>query len=154
MWIAEPSTALTDYLLTIECLFFSLRLYRMAPSSGGRLWMLGFLALGIGALVGGSFHGFRPFVSPRVSTFLWNASMVLIGTAAGFMISGLVASTVFPARRWMLAGLAISVAGALLLALKVGIRENFNHNDLFHCVMLVALYSYYRGALLLQSAVS
>lgn len=149
MWIAEPTTALTDYLLTIECLVFSLLLHWSAPSPGGRLWMLGFLALGIAALAGGSFHGFRPFVSKGLTWGLWNVSMVLIGAAAGFMISGVVVGDAAMARSWLLAGLAISVAGGVLLASKFGIHKNFNHNDLFHCVMLVALFCYYRGALLL-----
>ncbi len=154
MWIAEPATALTDYLLAVACLFFMLRLRRRAGSRGGRLWMFGFLALGAGAVVGGSFHGFRPFVSPHLSGGLWNATLVLIGTAAGFMISGVLAATVFPARRWLWGGLAISLAGGVLLSLKVGIHEGFNHNDLFHCLMLPALYCYYRGALLLRNPAS
>ena len=150
MWIAEPATALTDYLLTAECLILGLRLHQAGQCRGADLWVWGFLALGAAALAGGSFHGFRPAVSPGLANILWNASMVLIGVAAGFMISGVLVSALFDARQWLWAGLFVSVGAGVLLAMKIGIHRNFNHNDLFHSVMLIALYCLYRGALLLR----
>ncbi len=153
MWIAEPATALTDYLLTVECFFFSLRLRGLSEVRGRRLWMFAFLALGVGALAGGSFHGFRPVLSGKLSAGLWNTSMILIGTAAGFMMSGVIVSRAARARRWLLVGLGVSIAAGVLLALKIGLHESFNHNDLFHCIMLFSLYAYYRGARLLGDAV-
>jgi len=54
------------------------------------------------------------------------------------------------AARWITAGVAVSVVAALIQALKLAPHPQFNHNDLFHVVQMVALYLLYRGGLLLH----
>lgn len=46
---------------------------------------------------------------------------------------------------WMLAGVATSVAAALVQASGVGLHRHFNHNDLYHVVQAAALFFFYRG---------
>ena len=56
----EPTTVITDYVLGAVSIFLSLRLM-----DASRFWALAFFALGLGALLGGTWHGFwqqRPAV--------------------------------------------------------------------------------------------
>lgn len=46
---------------------------------------------------------------------------------------------------WMLAGVAVSVAAALVQAAGVGVHARFNHNDLYHLMQALALFFFYRG---------
>lgn len=54
-----------------------------------------------------------------------------------------------PSAPWLLAAVVVSVAGGLLQQRGVGLHRRFNHNDLYHAVQMVALYLFFRGALLL-----
>src|SRR5262249_10925963 len=46
---------------------------------------------------------------------------------------------------WLLAGLAVSAAGALVQALRLGPLGIFNHNDLFHVIQMGGLWLFYRA---------
>jgi hypothetical protein len=48
---------------------------------------------------------------------------------------------------WLLAGLGISAAGALVQVLRLGPVGIFNHNDLFHVVQMGGLWLFHRAAL-------
>jgi hypothetical protein len=52
----------------------------------------------------------------------------------------------------ILAGVAVSVAGAAVQASGLRLHEHFNHNDLYHVIQIVALVLLYRGAKRLQSS--
>lgn len=52
----------------------------------------------------------------------------------------------------ILAGVAISIAGALVQASGFRLHEHFNHNDLYHVIQIAALVLLYRGAKRLQSS--
>jgi hypothetical protein len=52
----------------------------------------------------------------------------------------------------ILAGVAVSIAGALVQASGFRLHEHFNHNDLYHVIQLAALVLLYRGAKRLQSS--
>lgn len=49
------------------------------------------------------------------------------------------------ASSWLLAGLGVSAAGALLQVLRVGPVGPFNHNDLFHVVQMGGLWLFYKA---------
>jgi hypothetical protein len=51
---------------------------------------------------------------------------------------------------WLLAGLGVSAAGALVQVLRVGPLGPFNHNDLFHVVQMVGLWLFYRAGRLFR----
>jgi hypothetical protein len=50
---------------------------------------------------------------------------------------------------WILAGVAVSVAAALVQASGFDFHRHFNHNDLYHVIQLGAMVLLYRGARLL-----
>jgi len=50
-----------------------------------------------------------------------------------------------PGSRWIVAGVAVSIAAAAVQASGVDLHRHFNHNDLYHLVQLGALVLYYRG---------
>jgi hypothetical protein len=52
----------------------------------------------------------------------------------------------------ILAGVAISIAGALVQASGFRLHEHFNHNDLYHVIQIGALVLLYRGAKRLHSS--
>jgi hypothetical protein len=147
---------LTDYLLALFGVFCFLRLLRNDPfntQKSVRLWAIGFLLSGLAAFVGGTFHGFTPHFSPAMRKALWDITVFLLGSCCSFMVAGtLVASIPRTSQRakWLITGLAISILGLILLAYRVGLHTDFNHNDLYHCIQIVGLYFFYRGARLLR----
>ena len=52
----------------------------------------------------------------------------------------------------ILAGVAVSIAGAAVQASGFRLHEHFNHNDLYHVIQIAALALLYRGAKRLQSS--
>lgn len=52
--------------------------------------------------------------------------------------------------KWIIAGVLVSLAGAAVQ--QTGFRQgrNFNHNDLYHAIQMIALYLFYRGGRLLN----
>ena len=57
-----------------------------------------------------------------------------------------------PASAWLLAGVAVSVAAAVVQQGGWAPHRFFNHNDLFHVIQAGALWLLYRGATLSRSA--
>lgn len=150
MRISEPATLATDYLLGALCLLWALRLARRGSGRCLKLWSIGFLLVGAAGLAGGTFHGFRTEAGAALLAQLWNATMVLIGGSAGFMISGCLVAVIGRARPWLASGLAVTLAGLAVMVARVRPSPSFNQNDLFHCIQMAGLYLFYRGALLLR----
>jgi hypothetical protein len=180
--ISEPSTLLTDYLLGGTCLWLGLKLPRIS-----RCWTLAFLALALGAFLGGTWHGLWR------SDVLWKATLLSIGVASFGMVAGSALLTTGGRARnclialaalklaaycawmlfhdefvwvvtdtgsalaivaalhlwkydgWMLAGVAVSVAAALVQASGLALHRHFNHNDLYHVIQAGAMLLFYRG---------
>lgn len=53
---------------------------------------------------------------------------------------------------WILAGIAVSVAAALVQASGLALHPHFNHNDLYHVIQIAAMVLLYRGARALRDA--
>lgn len=143
---------LTDYALAALSVFFALRLFRLPHRTSVHLWAWGFLIEAAAAAAGGTFHGFTPYISESTRRGLWNLTMGLIGFGGGFMVSGSLAAAIKrgnESARWMLAGLLVTLLGFAIQQTGINIHKDFNHNDLFHCVVMGALYLFYRGARLL-----
>lgn len=50
-----------------------------------------------------------------------------------------------PWRGWMLAGIGLSVAAAVVQQLRWGVSPRFNHNDVYHVIQAFALITFYRA---------
>lgn len=74
--LTEPATALTDYLMAVLAVCFTVDLGRRAAQRGTtRWWSLAFAFLGASALAGGTFHGFQESLAPRLAQGLWRAGL-------------------------------------------------------------------------------
>jgi uncharacterized protein DUF6962 len=58
------------------------------------------------------------------------------------------------AARWIVAGIAVSIAAALIQQSGFDLHRNLNHNDLQHLVQMVAVWLLSRGGLLLRDVPS
>lgn len=57
-----------------------------------------------------------------------------------------------PATRWILGGVAVSLAAAGIQAGRVALHQHFNHNDLYHVVQIAAMLLYYAGVKRMRDA--
>jgi hypothetical protein len=55
---------------------------------------------------------------------------------------------------WIVAGVAVSVLGALVQASGLAPHRHFNHNDLYHVIQVAAMLLLYRGARRLTDSVA
>lgn len=94
MYLAEPTTLVTDWALAAVALVLGNRLQRTATGRAQRLWAAAFLAGAAGALAGGIVHGFAGSLSPVARTVLWKIAQVACGVAASQIFAGLVLATV------------------------------------------------------------
>lgn len=109
----DPVVTLTNFVLTAECWGFALALARAGDRKGPLPWFVAlFVALGLGALLGGITHGFVPESAAGAATVFWTGNMLALGGAgaAAAMIAGQIAWPIGQGR-----GYSISVA--LLAAL-------------------------------------
>lgn len=84
MTVHEPMTLLTDYILCVAALFFAVRLWRSF-----RLWSLAFLFTAAGSLLGGTYHGFGPHLTPLAQFTLWQATVLSLGLTSFFFLAGI-----------------------------------------------------------------
>lgn len=96
--IAEPMTLATDYALAGVTGWLAWRLYRLREGRPARsLWTLAFAAAALGALLGGTWHGFAPAFAEIAAILLWKATVLAIGVASFGMLAGS-AVAAFPGR--------------------------------------------------------
>ncbi len=94
MTISEPATLLTDYLLAILGSVLGARLLgggRARRSVAAALWGFAFLALALGALAGGSAHGFVTQLGTPGTAVLWKVTVYALGLASLFLVCGEIA---------------------------------------------------------------
>lgn len=143
---------LTDYVLALISLLFAIKFLghgHWRDKHAAWLWGLGFAIAGAAAVVGGTFHGFASYFSDPTKWALWNTTVGLIGLSGGFMLSGSMIANFQGSdngAKWLLAGIVVSAAGFGIQQSGVEPHKHFNHNDIYHCVQMLALYFLYRGA--------
>ena len=89
MEIAEPMTMITDYIVTIYTFVLAILLFiNFSYTNHPAVWYLGITLVitGIGALLGGSAHGFKPSISEKQHNFLWKGTTISLGFAAFFLL--------------------------------------------------------------------
>jgi hypothetical protein len=79
----EPMTVATDYLLAIFAIAFAVRLARH-----NAMWAAAFAFTALGAILGGTFHGFAPAMDGSMASLLWKATLVSIGLASFSLLGG------------------------------------------------------------------
>jgi hypothetical protein len=160
-------TMATDYVLTLLALVFATLLLRKAGASRRksiRLWVVAFLVAAVAALAGGTAHGFRLYLGEANHAVIWNITVVSIGLTVLLLIIAGVHSAKNPTttrlerrktgHRWLEWGVAVSLAGALIVLSGLSLHPHFNHNDIYHVVQMVGFYCFYRGASFLHDLVS
>lgn len=84
--IHEPMTLATDYALAAACAALGWRLFARREAQRSRaFWAAAFAALALGALLGGTYHGFRDLLPDEAVIGLWKATVAVTG-AASFLI--------------------------------------------------------------------
>jgi hypothetical protein len=151
MHFSEPVTTLTDYALGVASLGFAvLLLHTSAPRPiSVRLWSIGFFISAIAAFVGGTYHGFKPALDDSALRSLWNITIYSIGASGAFMVSGALTSSLgrhHKSTRWLLLGVAVTLAGFAIQQTNIQLSDNFNHNDIYHVMQIGALYLFFKGA--------
>lgn len=88
MQLAEPMTLMTDYALAALGVWLGLRTWRAAApgSDPRRTWAAAFWAVAAAAALGGSAHGFAPYLSASAASLLWRATMLAIGLTSGLLL--------------------------------------------------------------------
>jgi hypothetical protein len=70
----------------------------------------------------------------------------------GFTLFAVALMHLWRLNRWILAGVAVSLAAALVQAGGFAPHRQFNHNDLYHLIQIAAMVLFYRGARRLTDA--
>ena len=97
----ESTTVLTDYALAAVSIFLGSKLVGQS-----KFWAVAFLALGLGALLGGTWHGFWQ------SDLLWKATTLSVGVASFGMVAGSAVATMSGAAQRLLVGFALGKMAA------------------------------------------
>jgi hypothetical protein len=98
--LAEPTTAITDYVLSAVAAGLGWSLIRRRDAQWSRtLWAGALAALALTALIGGTYHGFA-------ITALWPATVVLAGVISFAMLAGSAMATTTGAVRRAIVALA------------------------------------------------
>jgi hypothetical protein len=131
------------------------------------LWKATTLSAGVasfGMVAGSSYAVF----SGQLRAFILTAALAKLVVYSAWMLShdaflyvvidtGIAFIVVAALHLWkwngpILAGVAVSIAGAMVQASGFTLHEHFNHNDLYHVIQIAALVLLYRGAKRLQSS--
>ncbi|MGB5658271.1 MAG: hypothetical protein WBO54_02225 [Thermoanaerobaculia bacterium] len=106
MTISEPITMVTDYLVTLLAASLGIHLIiegRARSCRAEALWGWAFMATALGALAGGTSHGFVQQLGDEGWQNLWKVTVYAIGAASFLLLAGaLVASFSGPWRRLLL----------------------------------------------------
>jgi hypothetical protein len=153
MHLSEPMTALTDYAAALVSFGFAVAMYRRITRDNRVspwFWCAAFLASSGAAIAGGTFHGFAEALSRGASGTLWNLAVFLIGASTAFVTAAIHSAHV---RRvdgtvpWLAAGIVVTLIGLAVQQSNFPNGANFNHNDAYHVIQIVALVLFFRCAL-------
>lgn len=108
-----------------------------------------FLASGVAATAGGTYHGFPTFLESATRDKLWSLTMFAIGACGAFITAGIHAAYV---RRkdgtvmWLAFAIGVTLAGAAVQQRLVFGTSAFNRGAAYHLIQLVGLYCLFRCA--------
>jgi uncharacterized protein DUF6962 len=152
MPLSEPLTTLTDYVLAAVSLGAAIALARsIGPRNrvSAWFWCAAFIAAGVAATTGGSYHGFKPRLDPSTIRGLWNLTMFSMGACGAFATAGIHAAEVRRADgtvTWLAAGIAVTLLGAGVQQGMLSTFARWNPNVAFHLIQIAGLYCFYRCA--------
>jgi hypothetical protein len=152
MHLTEPATALTDYALAFVSLGLALAQARIVGPRNqvsAWCWCAAFIASAVAAAAGGTYHGFVTSLEPRVRRALWNLTVFAMGACAAFGTAGIHAAYVRRKDgtvRWLVYGIAVTLAGAAVQQGLVLRRATFNRDAAYHVIQIVGLYCLFRCA--------
>jgi hypothetical protein len=159
--ITEPMTMVTDYVLALQAWLHGRALQRKAggnPSEQVSKWIKGFYAAGVGALAGGTLHGFQLTMSRSALIFLLLMTVIGVVAASFSLLEAGLDSARQPGAhdplrlasgaRWLKRMALAAGMGGLIVVAGPSLHEHFNQNDLAHIVLMFGLYSGYRAVTL------
>src|SRR5262245_7199301 len=151
MYGTEEVTALTDYVLAALSLLFAVAIGRSIGAHNrvsAWLWCAAFIAAAVAGAAGGAFHGLA-LQSETARTPLWTLIIAAMGASAAFMTGAMQAAHVQRKKetvRWLVAGIAVTLVGAVVQRLQLPQSTPFDHNGVYHLIQIAGLYLFYRCA--------
>jgi len=106
MTIAEPMTALTDWIMGGIALVCAARLRVDPPQRSVTRWRIGFLATALGSFAGGLYHALSQTGPQTFLEVLWKTSTVSVGVASFFILAATAESRLGKRGARLLTGLA------------------------------------------------
>jgi len=125
VYIDEPTTLLSNLLLSVVTLVLGVRLLRV-PSVPTRAWAWAYLFVSAGALLAGVCHGFASSMPRGTWWGLWGAMLYLV-TAGMALVAVAVALDPLVARVWRGVLLVAALVGGVLTAVLVARDTNYAH---------------------------
>jgi len=125
------------------------------------LWKATLLAVGVAsfAMVAGSAFATVPgrvrdavlWIAGAKLVFYWwwmlgHDEFIYVVLDTGIAFAGVAAMHLWRWNAWIVAGVIVSVAAALVQAAGFALHAHFNHNDLYHVIQIAAMVLFYRGA--------
>lgn len=86
MTLAEPTTAITDWILAGLVIALAIRLRAVPRQRTVRYWQWAFIFTALGAFAAGVFHAVVGQTTAKVLTTLWKGSAFALGLAVFFML--------------------------------------------------------------------
>jgi len=134
------------------------------PSRTVQLWIRGLSLAALGALAGGTAHGFRLFVPGPPLIALWTITIGSLTLTTVILSWAAIRSAKYPESTddadraaglwWLKLTLASAIIGSTIAVFGPSPHPKFNHFDLAHVVLMVGLYAAYRGVTLRHLEVS
>ena len=152
MHLTEPLTTLTDCALAAASLAFAISLRRsIGPRNriSAWLWCAAFVASGVAAAVGGTFHGFAGYLDAGTLRALWSLTMFAIGACGAFIVAAIHAADIKQkdgTLKWLAYGVGVTLVAAAVQQGPFLRGTTFNHNDAYHLIQIAGLYCFYRCA--------
>jgi hypothetical protein len=171
----DPMALVTDSALGVAAIVFAARLWRVhrmwalafactaiAAFSGGiyhgfgdrtpELWKVTVVSVGLASffLLAGTHRRLATVAAVKLVAYLtWMTTHDDFRyVIADYGLTLLLVGIVHPAKKWVWSSIVVSVIGALVQQAGLTIDAKwFDHNDIYHCIQIVALWLLYRAGL-------
>jgi hypothetical protein len=137
--IAEPMTMATDYAIAVVCAWFAARLCFSEDNRRyfcRKAWGTGYFFISFALLLGGTNHGFAPYLSSGTMSLVWTIAYYAAGLSMALLVAGTVASSV-PARSWRNVFHGLNALGFLVYSTWVTISD-----DSYRWVIIISIVSF------------